>query len=101
MSGDEPTRSLYAPARAAFGIAALTVVALAACFTHAIVNDSLRSAAAVSERLGLTSLCLMADEDQRHPGWGRAEQGRAGQPSLPDPRGPTKLVRPLPVQVAP
>ena len=37
----------------------------------------------------------------RHPAWGRPEQGRVGQPGLPDARGGNAVARPLPLRVVP
>lgn len=99
---DALLRSLAAPGRYAVALAGISLSVLAGCVVHAIVaarGEGDAHSLAMTRRLSLTDLALVPYEDLRHPGWGRPEQARAGQPGLPDPRGVRVLVRPPAIEV--
>jgi hypothetical protein len=97
----EPLLPLLAPARYLTGAAVAAIALAGACLAHAAVtsHEANDPALGLARRLALSDLALMPRDDLRHPGWGRPEQGRSGQPGLPDPRGP--LLPPVPMKVTP
>ena len=75
------------------------VGSLVAAFVHAlVVPDPLAPSLQAVRALHLTDLAILSADDLRHPGWARPEPGRAGHPSLPDPRIHRKLVEPVPMR---
>jgi len=97
----EPLLSLLAPARYLTGAAVVALTLAGGCLAHAALTSHEPNEPTLDlvRRLALSDLALMPRDDLRHPGWGRPEQGRSGQPGLPDPRAP--LFPALPMKVTP
>ena len=99
---DSSLRSLGAPGRLAVVLFCIVLSGLTGCIVHAFVTacgERLTASLAMTRRLQLSDLAVVPNEDLRHPGWGRPEQARAGQPALPDPRAVGILIHPQPVKV--
>ncbi len=92
---------LLAPVRYLTGAVVVALALAGACLAHAAVASRFPNDLTFDlvRRLALSDLALMSRDDLRHPGWGRPEQGRAGQPGLPDPRAP--FFPALPMKVTP
>ena len=91
---------LLAPVRYLTGAVVVALTLVGACVAHAVRNPEPDDVTLdLVRRLALSDLALMPRDDLRHPGWGRPEQGRSGQPGLPDPRAP--LFPALPMKVTP
>ncbi len=107
MASPEPKDSLRAlgkPQRHAVTALIVTAALVTACFVHALLSANgarLEPAHQLAQRLARRDLAIVPHDDLRHPGWGRADQGRVGQPTLPDPRVSRTLVRPIPWKVNP
>jgi hypothetical protein len=84
----------------------LAFVALLVCLAHALWlqhmdRPRLEPALLLVAQHRLSGPSLTPHDDLRHPSWGRAEQARAGQPLLVDPRPAKRFVQPVPLQVQP
>lgn len=94
---------MLAPARWAILSVACVTILLIACLLHAVLTErhEHEGTHALIRQHRLSDVALTPHDDLRHPGWGRPEQGRSGQPGLPDPRGTSALFHPVPMKVAP